>query len=602
MDTVVLPRYSLPRKARTYTKPQPDNKRELRGTLSSSAHHGIDLKQSCSKKFIDVFTRASQTQVIASNQIESPLDTSPILAEIGDMITCSQKAIDRTYGLEKFIFPIAAALGLYEDQSAKQIINRSFLTIHVGSVFRKAAVGESGHLGDEIRTPIVCGASPNSDVASEEVNTISMLFAKLSPAHQDASITLAPGDGAEDGRQQEHREEDEDDGENYKQPKGRKSRGKGPRKQNEFACPFFKHDPRKYGGRGGCREYSHEKVGNLLRDHIGNKHLRDNDIDATMWLRLKETKNLRGAARYREMYALLFPDDQAGIQNPYYHEQEFSASLPGRGHNLPIAELTAAALEQVENIKLLDMERAEKETQIRVHAELDLDQIQIDLDAQILKSKEAAREKKLHERLACNEELDEVRREMSQRRQSIENRLESILHGQGPDMSTETSIEYAEAGGRTGIAIDENQSVAGDQRGVSEMGRAIPTTPSSTIASNIQSSSGIGAGNSWTSNGRLLAMEAFETGLQNTPAFTHQASRANALKGHSGNDVGNIVVVQKAKDNFNEWQHTRNDFDGAVVGSQLKATPTSSRQFEESRGSAVAPSKQVTSSSAHHPR
>ena len=177
----------------------------------------------------------------------------------------------------------------------EQIINRSFLTIHVCSAFRKAAIGESGHLGDENRTPIVCKASSNSDAASGEVNKISMLFAKLSPVHQDASTILAQGDGAEDGRQQErdsqktskdkarseqfdkpnHKRlrqiprgsdrEEEDDGPNSKQPNGRKSRGKGPRKQNEFACPFIKHDPQKYGGRGGCREYSHKNVGNLLR-------------------------------------------------------------------------------------------------------------------------------------------------------------------------------------------------------------------------------------------------------------------------------------------------------------------------------------------------
>ena len=59
------------------------------------------------------------------------------------------------------------------------------------------------------------------------------------------------------------------------------------------------------------------KLTNLsMQDHIGTKHLRDNDLDGTTWLRLKETRNLRGSARYKEMYALLFPDDQAGIQNP----------------------------------------------------------------------------------------------------------------------------------------------------------------------------------------------------------------------------------------------------------------------------------------------
>ena len=201
-----------------------------------------------------------------------------------------------------------------------------------------------------------------------------------------------------------------------------------------------------------------------------------------------------------------------------------SASLLGRGHNLPNAEFTAAALEQVENINLLDAERVEKETQIRLHAELDLSQIHLDLDAQILQSKEAASEKEWQIRLACDEKLEEIRREMSQRRQSIQNRLESILHGQCPDMSTETSTEHAETGVRTGIAVNENQSVAVDQRGVNAMGRANPTTASSTLANNVRSSSGIGAGNLPASNARLLTMEALQPGLSATQAFTHQGS------------------------------------------------------------------------------
>lgn len=166
-----------------------------------------------------------------------------------------------------------------------------------------------------------------------------------------------------------------------------------------------------------------------------------------------------------------------------------SASLPGRGHTFEIPELTTAALEQVEKINRLDLERVKKETRIRVHAEQDLDRIQIDLDAQILKLKEAAKEKILQIRLAYDKEWEEVRRETSQRRQSIQNRLEYILHGTSPDMSTETSTEHAEAGVRIGIAINENELVAGDQRGVSEMARASPTTASSTLASNIRSSS-----------------------------------------------------------------------------------------------------------------
>jgi hypothetical protein len=74
------------------------------------------------------------------------------------------------------------------------------------------------------------------------------------PGHKrPRGVTLLPGSDGEDG-----------DG-NLKKPDGRKPRGKGPRKPQEFGCPFFKHDPHKYGGRGGCREYSHDRVSILLR-------------------------------------------------------------------------------------------------------------------------------------------------------------------------------------------------------------------------------------------------------------------------------------------------------------------------------------------------
>ena len=93
IDTAILSRYILPKEASTYTKAQPNDKCELRGTLSSSAHHRIELMPSSSKRFIEAFTRASQAQVIASHQIESPSNTSPTLAGIRDMITCSRKSL-----------------------------------------------------------------------------------------------------------------------------------------------------------------------------------------------------------------------------------------------------------------------------------------------------------------------------------------------------------------------------------------------------------------------------------------------------------------------------------------------------------------------------
>lgn len=66
------------------------------------------------------------------------------------------------------------------------------------------------------------------------------------------------------GSEEEDDEDDEDD-EDPKKPGAGGVRGRGPRKLNEFGCPFFKHDPQTHGGRGGCREYSHISVSILMR-------------------------------------------------------------------------------------------------------------------------------------------------------------------------------------------------------------------------------------------------------------------------------------------------------------------------------------------------
>lgn len=53
-----------------------------------------------------------------------------------------------------------------------------------------------------------------------------------------------------------------------------------------------------------------------VQDHIGLKHLRNNDLDANMLHELKTTKHLKGAERYKAIYAKLFPGDELGIRNP----------------------------------------------------------------------------------------------------------------------------------------------------------------------------------------------------------------------------------------------------------------------------------------------
>lgn len=193
-------------------------------------------------------------------------------------------------------------------------------------------------------------------------------------------------------------------------------------------------------------------------------------------------------------------------------------------HNLQNAEVALVAREQLQSINRLDDERVKREAQIRLNAEVELRQIQMDLDAQILQSKEAASVKERQIRLARDQQLEEIGREMNQRRQSIQIRLDSMLPGRYRDMSTETSTQHVETGVRTGPAINGNQSIAGNQRVVSEMGRVNPASTSSTLASNAQYFPGTGASNSLALDGSLLSMEAVEPGLSTTQAFVHQGS------------------------------------------------------------------------------
>jgi hypothetical protein len=140
-------------------------------------------------------------------------------------------------------------------------------------------------------------AKVSSDNAAADcvVRVFQRLLTKLWVACQDTSSTPRPRDGADDRSKGQHSSqkrsksecsneqsskpgkkrrrqlpgnpgsECDDDDDDPDIPEGRRARGRGHRQRSEFGCPFFKHDPDRHGGRGGCRDYSNENVSKLLK-------------------------------------------------------------------------------------------------------------------------------------------------------------------------------------------------------------------------------------------------------------------------------------------------------------------------------------------------
>jgi ElaB/YqjD/DUF883 family membrane-anchored ribosome-binding protein len=128
----------------------------------------------------------------------------------------------------------------------------------------------------------------------------------------------------------------------------------------------------------------------------------------------------------------------------------------------------------LESITRIEEERSEKEAQIRSHAESDLRQVQIDLESRLKQLKASASHKELQIRTARDEQLKRLGSEMSQRRQAIRARLESIIHGQSSttaEDSTNPGTPSLEAEMLQMVSIDRTHSFGGETE-ISEWDRS----------------------------------------------------------------------------------------------------------------------------------
>jgi hypothetical protein len=246
--------------------------------------------------------QASRRQITSSDQLDSFMNAFCIHPGIED--TANWRAEDPRYALNEHVYNKRGPLELYKDllRSTEQIVEETFNPIYGASELKKAALCELGYRQTESSVPSFGEASSVNELADVEVNMVHMLLTKLWIACQDPIFTLIPEDGTGDGskgqestqksrksnaggealsrpgqkrsRQNLRAPDSDNEGEDGdpKKPDSRKLRITNAHKQIAFGCPFFKHDPQKHGERRGCRQYSHENVGILLRVSDFNIH------------------------------------------------------------------------------------------------------------------------------------------------------------------------------------------------------------------------------------------------------------------------------------------------------------------------------------------
>lgn len=345
------------------------NKEKLSQHAHMLKHYTSETTNLWIVKLYPKVDQASLAPDTSLNQLHWVLKTpsktaSFILDALKDTRADSCRDHGKTCAMDKFPGNHGEALDLVSDSPEWALEEDiSWVDGQIGSTI--SLLSEPGQRPtDSLAMSLENDASDN-ERADAEAHTINTLLTKLWIVWQNLSFISVPANGADDSsrRQQscqqggEHRvrgqvssklaqkrpsqlpespESDED--RDPKRPEIRKLRGRDHRFQNEFGCPYFKHDPEKHGGRSGCRVYSHKSVSILLRvcnahiwesngnspidadetlqDHIRTKHLRNSDLDAAMWQELKTTRHLKGAERYKAIYAKLFPGDSVGIRNP----------------------------------------------------------------------------------------------------------------------------------------------------------------------------------------------------------------------------------------------------------------------------------------------
>jgi hypothetical protein len=297
--------------AKHIAESKPQNQQKQSKPKCMLERYTADLEDSWVAEFIRSIERAPRVQKISSLQLRLNLLVEKFLADCNlDHIEQNgpgqnEKAClldDHRYD-EKEVLDRRQT----SRQTSRQMSKHASSGIDIPGPQRKlltdAAVDELGQVQAESSPPSLTSMSSDDETNSCETSVVLILLqelwlaftraeladfvedggddnsnsckssktvAKTGRAMPDTSTPVTTGDLSTLGPRRARlpgQSPDSEDEENNdpKKPGAKKPRGRGPRMPGEFGCPFFKHDPDKHGGRGGCRDYSHRCVGNLLR-------------------------------------------------------------------------------------------------------------------------------------------------------------------------------------------------------------------------------------------------------------------------------------------------------------------------------------------------
>jgi hypothetical protein len=160
-----------------------------------------------------------------------------------------------------------------------------------------------------------------------------------------------------------------------------------------------------------------------------------------------------------------------------------------------------------------------------------------------------------------DEQLNQIRSEMSQQRQTIQARLESLIHGQTVDSPFTAGMQAIEADGRSTTITDPSQSGASDRKDVHSTGTATPPSTTLASASNTYSPSVIAARDPATTFHRSQFTQTIEPELQATYAPARQVGSSGfARNDHYGWSNLNPQVPLSTRPQADSTSHPLNPY------------------------------------------
>jgi hypothetical protein len=273
---------------------------------SAISRYSADLEDSWIMSFINGVQDAAPPPKAVVAQLESFMDSCPIHDETDRTIKGSWNQYEQACSVDVDIYRKGEALDFCADilVSTTQILRCTVFQIRQQLYPSNPKAPALDELDKMSSPPSMIDASAVDEVGVAEANVLHMLLEKLRLARQEPETDVVPeegGDGNSDSPsggttgiakvdsrnsssqlssgvssqvgQKRHRlpggspdsDDDKDEDENPKRRNERKPRRRAPRLPEDLGCPFYKHDPEKYGGRGGCSEYSHHNMSILLR-------------------------------------------------------------------------------------------------------------------------------------------------------------------------------------------------------------------------------------------------------------------------------------------------------------------------------------------------